>query len=568
MATPAAVRFGLRQITRSRLTAYTVDPETLGRYARDPFAHVEDGHVWIPHVETKQDVVFEPTEQQYELGRAWVDVDYLVRTGVPRWRDVHEEKSRQLGMTWLLAWLETWALTYFDLPGLYLNMDAAEVDDGGEGNTTESFFGKIRYIRDRMPQTYRAPLRFRGGNNPSVRNRLRSRAVLVGEGATPNPGRGGTYARAIADEAARMPYGKAAFASLSRACPTGKLFNSTPKGEDNEYARLREARPKGWTFLRHHWSGHPIYGAGAHVAGTLNSCPLCRGNQLGIPWDPSDPQSHRYVGKLTSPWYDDAVLELTDEQVASELDIEYAASLAARVYEEFSEEVHVLDEIPYDEALGPPELAIDYGLDVTAVAFLQDGPDAVRQIGELEIGDADPDEVAAAIREIAADLGVPLLLLRPEWTRTWRAIGDPAGEARSLSTGRPLVTEYRRNGFEIVSKPYPVSTTIVATKRLLLGRPKPFRISKATCPETIRHFRLNEWPTDRDGNRKPGATAPKDDRHNHMMRAIAYYTTFRFPPPATFDETPVANDVYDPDDLASDLGHGESGTYFDPDLGF
>lgn len=508
------------------------------RYARDPFAHLDDGHVKILDVVTLDEVTFHAYDHQREIGHAWIDVPSLLKTGIPFWRNVHEEKSRQMGITWILAWLELWATMYHEYPGLVLHLNFSEVDDGGSGSTTDSFFGKMRYIHDRLPEEFRAPVDFKYG---LVRHRYRGeRAYVAAEGATPDPGRGGRYKRGILDESARIPFGEAAHQALSRAIPTGRLYNSTPFGQGNVYYRLREERPAGYTFLRHHWSDHPVYGRGLHVAGMKpRSCEACAGNAKGIPWDAQHPhRAHRYVGKLVSPWYDAAVAELTDTQVAQELDIDYTASLTARVYTEFNEDVHVVDEgIPYDPKLDI-DLMWDYGLDVTSVVVAQDHPHQLAVIGLLEVGDdvngqtATPDVVSELLVEYLAELGVPMKRLTRQWTLQMTAVGDPSGEGRDLATGRPLIREYRKHGFAISAPPrYTVPQTITAAKRLLSGKPKPVRICGIKAREFARHLANNRWPTNAQGDRSINSTKPKDDIHNHACRAFAYYCAKRFPPP-------------------------------------
>jgi hypothetical protein len=533
----------------------TTPPESITRYALDPFAHCDDGHVIILDLVTLDEVPFEPWPHQRDLAEQWIDLERLRATGLGddgqldrtraelRFFNLHVEKSRQEGITWDLAWLVHWVMTYWEAPGGYQHLDLEEVDDGGRGNTVKSFFGKVRFINDRMPERWRPPLRFRGGSSPSIRHAHRARAVVYGEGRTPDPARGGRLAWFLQDEAARLPFDRAATAALTRAAPTARLQNSTPRGEDNEYYRMRNTRPRGWRFVRYHWSEHPLYSIGLHVAGADPDCEMCRGNMVGLEWEASDPRCHRYPGRAASPWYDEAVIELTDEQVAQELDIDYAGSLEARVYPTFSEERHVLDaaavrarlgldpRAPYDADVHAVELSFDYGIDTTAVGIFQDAPGEYRKIGELEMRDSTPDEVVPALREVLAELGVPLRLLEREWTLQWLAVGDPAGEARQAATGRPLTAEYRRLGFHIRSRQRRIAETISATKRLLQGRPKPLVILGPTCPETIRHLKGNTWPVDRDGRRKQGAAEPVNDEHNHMMRADAYLYTWKFPPP-------------------------------------
>jgi hypothetical protein len=111
------------------------------------------------------------------------------------------------------------------------------------------------------------------------------------------------------------------------------------------------------------------------------------------------------------------------------------------------------------------------------------------------------------------------------------SVGDPAGDARELGTGRPLTDQYRRAGFDIFApRQQPVATTIIAVQRLLRGRPKRLIISPQ-CWRVIEHFKGNVWPTDSRGVRKPTATAPLDNEHNHTLRALAYYVQHKWPVP-------------------------------------
>lgn len=539
------------------------------RYRLDPFAHADDGHVTILDLETKRPVVFEPYAHQREFGEAWITT---TKEGV-EFANLHEEKSRQMGMTWLLAYLVWWILNYHEAPGGVIHRKLGEVCDSGP--TPDSFFGRVKYIHGGIPEEFQSPLRFIGGNDPVIRVDGRPLSYFVGEGATTDPTRGGTYAYFILEEAARTPWGELVHAAVSRACPQGRVYNSTPFGKANVYYRLRQQKPADMLFLRHHWSRHPVYARGLHVAAfapearepgrhapqptqeaadAANSCSLCLGTIWGRTWSGRDPFTcHRYPGKPTSPWYDAAVVEMTDLQVAQELDIDYTASLSGRVYPEFSWERHVHDRIPYDQAF-PLSFALDYGLDTTAVAIIQETPTEIRQIGELEVSDLTPEEVVAALRAELRALQVPEneIALLPEKF----AVGDPAGEGRDLATVRPLTADYRAAGLSIVSERSSVYRTVLALKRLLLGRPKGYAIS-ATCVKTIAHLEENRWPTDRAGNPKPGPQHPVDDEHNHMARALAYYTTFRFPPP-------IADDGYgEPEDGP----HGSPLYPLDPDTG-
>ena len=509
----------------------------LAHFARDPFALADEGHAQILDLQSLRPSTLDLWPHQREIIAAWVDIPHLEETGELRFRNLHEEKSRQMGVTWVVAYILHWAVAYHGVPLLAISRKLGEVCD--PGFTTDSIFGRIRYLWQRTPDEIRTPLIFSGGNDPSIRNPVTG-GFIAGEGAVLDPGRGGKYAAVFLDEAARIPWGRTVHAAVSRACPEGRLYNSTPRGEDDLYYWLRTTKPAGYTFLRHHWRVHPVYGQGAHIAGEDDDCLMCQGNRNEIAWNPSSPQSHRYPGRLASPWYDRAVVELTNEQVAEELDIDYSGSLPARVYSEFNEELHVLSDIPYDPLL-PIKLSFDYGWEMNAVGIWQVAPTHVAKIGEFEGPDMTPDIVANGIRSVLAGLGVEARNLAHHNTITWECVGDPAGDAHNLATGRPLTADYRAQGFNITSYRRPIDQTIIAVKRLLIGQPVRMYLSAKGCPASITHFKNNRWPVDRAGNRKPNQREPLNDVHNHMLRADSYLLSSLYPPP---DMTAMILDVH------------------------
>lgn len=528
---------GLRALRGRRVPALELDgePDVLTPWALDPKLPLLEGRIKVWDPARLAFVTFAPWPHQLELLDAWIDTSMLglgPAERAIRFRNVHVEKSRQMGDTVALAYGCLWTLTYHDAPLLMQHQNFGEVDDGGAAATWDSFFGKIRLMHSAWPDDIgRARLRFKGGGDPLISNLDHPFRFLTGEGATPDPGRGGRYAGGVIDEAARIVYGEQAQAALSRAIPVGRALLSTPDGEGNMYFRIRTERPAGWRFARHHWTSHPDYAVGLHVAGDDPDCELCRGNVQDLRWDPHDPRCHRYPGKPTSPWYDQAVVELTDEQVAAELDIDYTASLSARVYPGFSEDHHVAA-APIEYAPDVPiSTAWDYGLDTTAVLILQNHPNELRLIGEWEGHDLAPEENVAGVLKVLRALGVEARLLEPRWTSTTEAVGDPSGDNREVGSAMSIADQYRRHGFNIhAPQQLPVATTVFAVKRLLLGRPKPLVVSPS-CWRTVAHFKGNVWPTDKQGVRKPNATQPVDNEHNHAMRALAYFVAHKWPVP-------------------------------------
>jgi hypothetical protein len=543
------------------------------RWARDPIGWI-NAHVWIASVFGSDGIrakvralrmrLFPDQEATID---AWIDLPHLAATGELVFRNIDAEKSRQIGETWLFAAAICWLLHYHrSIVGGCLHTVGAEIDDGGERNTIKSLFGKIRYI-DRRLDRARTPglgdLRFWPLSNqgPAKIENQANGAVVYGEGQKDNPFRGSTLDFALIDEAAFVRHGEQVHAAIDDACPDGKAYVSTVNGDDNIHARIADERPEGWTVLRLHWSNHPVYSQGLHVAAALEhdergsvvgvaepgdpECEMCAGVLAGVEWSPRDPRAHRYPGKLASPWYDQRVIGKTDEQVARELDIDREGALGARVYGEFQTERHVVAAgIPLDPSL-PVEFAWDFGLDCTSVIVLQDAPHELRAVALLEMGDlfgttAVPQLVAAALRELLVSLGVQAQHTTPFWTKKMQGWGDPAGDGRSTQTGISDIQEYAKQGFSILTPPrrltMRVETSIVAVKRLLIGTPKPLVICGVKAEGLARHFRNNTWPVDPiSQKRRKGATRPLDDVHNHSLRAFAYYAVAKYPPPTEYD---------------------------------
>lgn len=542
-------------VERDRLDAKRTG--NFDRYRRDPVLWIDEC-VWIASKFADGQLVrIRPVKMrlypdQREFLGAWVDLERLRKTGELEFGNVLLEKSRQVGGTWGLAAMVRWLLSYTSTRGLFMHTRAGEVAD--RAWSIDSFFGRIKYIDSRLgpADTHDvAPLIYRPFSHDPASIESPTGAMLRGECQRDDPGRGSSQDYAIVDEAAHVQHGESVHKAIDDAAVSGKLYLSTPEGEDNFHARLCNEQPEGWTYLRLHWSSHPIYGKGSHVAAMIDpetkavlhegkrGCKLCTANRKGVRWTARRPLAHRYPGKLTSPWYDKAVIGKTDEQVAAELDIDRAGALGSRVYHELSKEVHVVAEgIPYDPNL-PLELAWDFGLDATSVPVLQPSPTEVRVIGLFEAGDlfasiATPDAVCSGLRAYLTSLGVPDELVLAPGSEQLRCIGDRAGKARSTQTGVSDIAAYRSRGFDIHtpqdSRVRVVDTSITSVKLLLAGQPKDLRICGVNGRQFVHHMQHNVWPMDAQGNRRVGSTAPLDNVHNHSMRAFAYWAVETHPP--------------------------------------
>lgn len=519
------------------------------RYARDPVLWIDD-NVWFASKFSEDGYELETGTRpikarlypgQCELLGAWLDLERLGKTGELTFGNVLDEKSRQIGCTWALAAAVRWLLAFTQTRGLFMQESQTEVVDGGW--TVDSFFGRVRFVDEHLDA-----IALPSGAEVTYKPPSAGRAYLLsatgasvrGECQRDNPGRGTTLDWAIVEEAAHVTHGELVHASLDDACRSGKLYGSTVNGDENFHARLCDAQPAGWTYLRQHWSEHPVYGRGVHVAGAQpDTCAACSASEAGEPWTHAAPVPHRYPGRLTSPWYDRVVVGKTDEQVASELDIDRGGALSGRVYGEFENAVHVVASgIEIDPQI-PLELAMDFGLDMAVAVVIQNAPYSVDVVGIVEGGDLVGSSGVAAdfgrvIRSYLVELGLTGADKDDDLTLGLRVIGDPSEQHRSRVTGAPLIAEWRKAGFTIEQPPAnltsPVTIGIGAVKILLGGKPKPLRVCGVRAGAFATHMRNNVWPTDAAGNRRIGATKPQDDRHNHAPTAFRYWLVATYPP--------------------------------------
>lgn len=441
---------------------------------------------------------------------------------------IFQDKSRQMGESWLLMALLLHGVLFEEqFSALVTHRKEIEVDDGGMGSTTKSLLGRLRFMYEALPGF----LRWAPGTTTDaldikhllIRNEQKG-SYVVGEGSSPNIGRGGSFRVWVGDEWAHTEQSESAAASVNEAAEVG-ILNSTPAGEDNHFARTKSnlAKPRSpaesglrdrYLVNRVHWSEHPLY-------------------SIDISRDAE--------GKLTSPWYRRACANLTTEKAAQEYDINYSGSLPGRYYPEFSYGKHVTaDPIPLHTGLWF-YLSADHGLADTEIWGLwqTDGISMAELVDEWHTvppgqktgEDLTSREVAAGVLDWLEGHSLSLKKLQGVFP-------DPSGGARDQTSGQShhhlILDEWRRRGQHLqegafVSANNEFVQGIMSTRLLLKGkyngRDFVFRISPK-CTLTIDSLQNYRRVITRDG------TVTDRELHDwtsHAAAMVRYFCHTLFP---------------------------------------
>lgn len=227
--------------------------------------------------------------------------------------DIFDEKSRDMGATWIILVLPTHRWLFFEGQSfLLISRNEDYVDKPGD---RKSLFWKIDFInrylpRWMVPDYTRRYLHLSNNDNNSS---------IDGESTTGNVGRGDRRTAIVLDEFAafKRDEGYAALKS-TQAATNCRIFNSTPAGIGNAFydVSLTAIRK-----IRMHWSEHPEKNPGLY-RGTNGILEL-HDKKYRFPED------YQYImdGKIRSPWYDRECKRASHpSEIEQELDINYRSS--------------------------------------------------------------------------------------------------------------------------------------------------------------------------------------------------------------------------------------------------
>ena len=392
------------------------------------------------------------------------------------------EKSRDMGMTWLLVYVFLWYWLFREGSAMLMgSYKEVLVDDGVN---TGAIFGKLEFTIRHLPK-WLLPQKF---NINKHRTKLKlvnpeNGNIITGDTMHANFGRGARMTAIFYDELGFWESAKEAWEAGSQT--TGcRIGNSTPHGK-NYFWKIRESGK--YDLLTLHWKLHPL---------------------------------------KDQTWYQYEVATNTDETVAQEIDLNYEKSLEGKVYLEWQPEVGFY---PYNDNY-PLYVGCDWGKeDGTAIIWAQVIEnkfrivDAYYKTGEtidffvpFLTGYVPSDHFRYNKKEIE----------KIEEHRKWRrgtVYGDPAGRFTSAVTNQSVFSILRDSGIYVnwdeKWKEFPTRKT--AVKMRVRGGVELHKNDDTEYMSLC--IEQSSYPKSRvDGQDAVRAIKPKHDWTSHHRSALEY----------------------------------------------
>lgn len=243
--------------------------------------------------------------------------------------DAIVHKSRDMGLSWMMVVLCVWCFLFKGYSSLYGAYKEEYVDKRG---STDSFFGRVRYVLDRLPP-WMKPQDIRMSDKICFSDSL---SCEIRGDVGKNFGVGSRKKLVIMDEFALWEYDQTAFLQTRDiVAPSGtRIIISTPRGKSNVYGRI--------------FTGHKDFKD-------------IQINKYSLLW-------HIHPNK-TKEWYEEEKKRRTKVELAQEVDASFDASFYGAVYPEFTK-VSFFGNYQYDPSL-PLYTSWDFGRDMTAIIWVQ-----------------------------------------------------------------------------------------------------------------------------------------------------------------------------------------------------
>ena len=397
--------------------------------------------------------------------------------------DIPIEKSRKMGLSWLLMTILVWGWHFHKWDCLVGSQKAENVDKRGN---MKSLLEKARYIIDKTPSWLLPVL------DPKFHDKImnlvhpKHGATLAGESNNTNFGRSDRRKVILFDEFSSWELtDKAAWQSCGSTTKC-RIPLSTPNTRGTSchfYTICSQAHKKNKPILRLHWSLHPVFAKDLY---------------------------HDDLGRPRSPWYDgECNRSSSPQEVSQELDIDYEASMGGKVFPDFKIEKNVSDDIEYNPNL-PLFIGIDFGLDQTALVWMQ--PDIKKDkcyIIDEYISDGEGD---------GTDIYHYVDIMKSKPYKKPVIYCDPhSGESRNLTSGDSNANILRRKfSYQVKSSRGSINERLLAGRNLL-----PKIIISSVCSYTIDMF--VSWQFKRPTSGNQNSQIPQHNVFSHIGDAYTYY---------------------------------------------
>lgn len=248
-----------------------------------------------------------------------------VKDAIEQGNNLLVEKSRDMGASWLVIAVFLWFWLFQGAGNDFLlgSRKQQYVDALGDMST---LMQKARYVLKRLP-SWMLPKGFELGHQSPFDNYNRlinpvTECTISGEANNVNFGTSGRAKAALFDEFPKWEHtDEAAWESASDTTDC-KIAVGSAWGKNNHFYKLRNQEQGQIRMITLHWELHPL---------------------------------------KDSAWYDEQVRTRSASDVASNLDINYAAAVKGKAFPDFDIKVQGLDEDPYEQGL-PIQIECDFNI--------------------------------------------------------------------------------------------------------------------------------------------------------------------------------------------------------------